>query len=263
MSQIAAVKATPDRSSSDVTTLAAIGVLSHIVADVIHEVIGHAGTALVSGGRIILLTSVFFRSDPGSRFVDAAGPTANLIPGFLFLGLSKRTQTGAIGFFFLLAAAFNLFWCAGYFLFSAGVNQGDWALVIRGWPLPLLWRTILFGLGPALYAFAIRQTLSSMARLSDQPGTLENSRRVLFVPYFAAGVAAIVAALFSRVDSANAFGGAIREAFLTNAVLLIMPHWMARRSNNGPVIHRDPRWIFAGLIAFVIFVLTMGRGVVG
>jgi len=38
---------------------------------------------------------------------------------------------------------------------------------------------------------------------------------------------------------------------------------MARRSNNGPVIHRDPRWIFAGLIAFVIFVLTMGRGVVG
>jgi len=34
-------------------------------------------------------------------------------------------------------------------------------------------------------------------------------------------------------------------------------------SNNGPVIHRDPGWIFAGSIAFVIFVLTMRRGVVG
>jgi hypothetical protein len=118
----------PEPSSSDIATLAALGVLGHIVADVVHEVIGHGGAAVAFGARITLLTSVFFRSEPGSRLIDAAGPTANLIVGFLFLDLAKRARSGTTGFFFLLAAAFNFFWCAGYFLFSGATNQGDWLL---------------------------------------------------------------------------------------------------------------------------------------
>ncbi len=254
------LNATPDRSSSDIATVAAIGALCYIVADVVHEAIGHGGACLATGGRIILLTSVFFRSDPGSRLVDAAGPGANLVAGLFLLGLSKRARPGATGFFLLLAAAFNLFWCAGYFLYSGASNQGDWALVIRDWPPPILWRTILFLLGLVLYTFSIRQTIRGLARLGDQPGTRANTTRLFFIPYFAAGLTACAVALFDRFQTGEALVGAFREAFLANVVLSMMPRWLSRTSNIAPLISRQPRWIVAAVIALVLFSLTMGRG---
>ena len=44
----------------DLLTLVAIGVAAHIAADVVHEVLGHGVVCLLSGGKITLLTLVFF-----------------------------------------------------------------------------------------------------------------------------------------------------------------------------------------------------------
>jgi hypothetical protein len=45
----------------DLLTLVAIGVAAHIAADVVHEVLGHGVVCLLSGGKITLLTWVFYR----------------------------------------------------------------------------------------------------------------------------------------------------------------------------------------------------------
>lgn len=63
--------------------LATIGIFSYVVADMIHEVVGHGGTCLILGNKIELLTSVYFKSRPGSILVDLGGPTASLIFGVL------------------------------------------------------------------------------------------------------------------------------------------------------------------------------------
>jgi hypothetical protein len=120
--------------SHDTLTLIALGVASYIFADLCHEVFGHALVCLLTGRKILLLTSVFFRSEPGSRLVDAAGPCANFLAGALLsIALARgRKFSPPTRFFLVLAMAFNFFWGAGYFLYSGVANEGDWALVIRG-----------------------------------------------------------------------------------------------------------------------------------
>lgn len=99
-----------------------------------------------------------------------------------------------------------------------------------------------------------------LARLGDRPTPPENARRLLLVPYFAAGLIACAVALFDRLNTGDAIGGAIREAFLANAVLLIMPRWLSGTASAAPIILRDLRWIFAATVVFVAFALALRRG---
>jgi hypothetical protein len=45
----------------DLLSLVAIGVAAHIAADVVHKVLGHGVVCLLGGGKISLLTWVFYR----------------------------------------------------------------------------------------------------------------------------------------------------------------------------------------------------------
>ncbi len=62
---------------SKLFTLAMTGILSYMITDVIHEVIGHGGVCFIIGSKINLLTSAYFKSSPGNIFVDIGGPIAN------------------------------------------------------------------------------------------------------------------------------------------------------------------------------------------
>src|SRR5258708_35955427 len=54
-------------------TLAAIAAVAFIVACVSHEAVGHGGMCLAVGGRIALLTSVYFHCANGGPITHAAG----------------------------------------------------------------------------------------------------------------------------------------------------------------------------------------------
>ena len=84
---------TNPRGRHDLLTLAAVGVVAHVCADVSHEVLGHGVVCLLTGGKMTLLTSVFFRTEPLSRLVAAAGPCANLITGRAGLRIPKSSLT--------------------------------------------------------------------------------------------------------------------------------------------------------------------------
>src|SRR5215470_6235351 len=49
------------QTGDDGATLAALGIAAYLIADVLHEVVGHGTACLMSGARITLLTSVYFR----------------------------------------------------------------------------------------------------------------------------------------------------------------------------------------------------------
>ncbi|WP_204350380.1 hypothetical protein, partial [Klebsiella pneumoniae] len=49
------------------------------LAVVAHEAIGHGAMCLASGGRIRLLTTVYFRCVAGNSWVAATGPLMNLL----------------------------------------------------------------------------------------------------------------------------------------------------------------------------------------
>ena len=95
----------------DWVTVASIGALAFIVACVTHEAIGHGGACLVTGGHVILISSVFFRATNVGPITDAAGPLANLILGaLLFVWLRRREAASPHWRIFLIATmAMNLF----------------------------------------------------------------------------------------------------------------------------------------------------------
>ncbi|MCB0541417.1 MAG: hypothetical protein KDE33_28175, partial [Bacteroidetes bacterium] len=58
---------------------ASVGIASYMGADIVHEVIGHGGAALLAGFDITLLTSVYFKSNPVNILISICGPLSNLL----------------------------------------------------------------------------------------------------------------------------------------------------------------------------------------
>src|SRR6202044_944188 len=168
------------QANDDVLTVCAISLVAGILADVVHEGLGHAATALATGTQSGLLTTVAWSSNFDSRLVAAGGTLANLAAAAIFW-LALRSAAGAsvrLRFFLLISVAFNLFTGTGYFFFSGVTNFGDWAAVIAGLHPQWLWRGLLVvggGGGSALVGY-VGVPRSEPQRL----------RRLTFIPYFAA-----------------------------------------------------------------------------
>src|SRR5882762_9881527 len=62
-------------ANDDVLTVCAISLLAEILANVLHEGLGHAATALLTGTKSGVLTTVAWSSDVDSRLVAAGGNT--------------------------------------------------------------------------------------------------------------------------------------------------------------------------------------------
>ena len=144
-------------AQDDLATVCAISILAGILANVLHEGLGHAATALLTGAKSGVLSTVAWSSDFDSRLVAAGGTLANLAAGAAFwLALrSMKSVSVQVRFFLLTALAFNLFDGTGYFFFSGVTDFGDWAAVIAGLPAHWLWRALLVAVGVASYFWAV------------------------------------------------------------------------------------------------------------
>lgn len=136
-------------------TPSALAALAIMTACTAHEAIGHGSACLAIGGRVTLLTSVYFHCSSGGPLTDAAaGPTMNLIFGAACWCALRSWSKPPMQWHLFLAftMAFNLFWGVGYFVFSAITDTGDWAFVLRDLALrPRLWLPLMGALGVCLY----------------------------------------------------------------------------------------------------------------
>src|ERR1700687_6231930 len=141
------------QANDDVLPVCAISLLAEIIANVLHEGLGHAATALLTGAKSGLLTTVTWSSDFDSRLVAAGGTLANLAASIVFWIALRNAKSASVRwrYFLLTSFAFNLFEGTGYFLFSGVTNFGDWAEVIAGLHAHWLWRALLVMVGTASY----------------------------------------------------------------------------------------------------------------
>jgi hypothetical protein len=244
------------RGTHDYLTLVALAALSFIAACVAHEAIGHGGACIAIGGHVTLLTSVYFHCSNGGPLTDAAGPTMNLVVGAAcWYALRSRSKPSMQWRLFLaLTMAFNLFWGAGYFVFSSITDTGDWAFVLRGLalqPRPL-WLFLMGAFGVALYYRSMRLIA---ARL---PGGTP-----LVVAYLSAGAVSCLGVLFFNGPVLPALREAAMESFGAAISLLLL----ARRTSTPRepavaemVVTRSNGWILASAFATLAFVATLGRG---
>ncbi len=234
---------------------AALSAIAFVTACTAHEAIGHGGMCLANGGHVTLLTSVYFHCSNGGPLIDAAGPTANLVVGAICWWLARaRAASPAVRLLLVLTMAFNLFWGAGYFIFSAATNSGDWAFVLRQLELEpsWLWRSLMGALGVVIYAISLRAIVRSW------PAGVSYG-----VAYFAAGVVACCAALFYAGPTLPAVREAAQESFLAAIGLLVPAFRNARRPAPSPSavpMAGSNRWLVLASLVTLAFWLLLGRG---
>ncbi len=257
----------PGRTNDDVLTICAISVLGGILADVVHEGLGHAATALLIGVNSGVLSTVAWSSNVDSRLVAAAGTLANLAAAAI-LWIALRGATGASvrwRFFLLISTAFNLFGGTGYFFFSGVTDFGDWAVVIAGLPAHWAWRTLLVVAGLMMYFGAALAVGRGLVRyVGAARDDVRRLRRLTLVPYFAATLIMCAGGIMNPIGIQLVWESALPGAAGADSGLLWLRHCipegiLPERASDG--IGRNYCWIAVAAVLALVFIFVLGRGI--
>ncbi len=264
---MAAPPSTVSPTNDDGLTVCAISLLSAMLADVLHEGLGHGALALITGTQSGVLTTVAWSSAIDSKLVAAGGTLANLAAGIVFwtaLRSAKRASV-QLRFFLLTTAAFNLLAGTGYFFFSGVTNFGDWAVVIADLHPYWLWRTMLVVVGIAAYYIAVVVIGAGLVRYVGAPRTEERRlRRLTFIPYFSAAVLLAAGGLLNPIGIQLVWQSALPGAAGAHSGLLWLRYYIPRKAipeRRSEGIGRNYVWIASAAIFSLVFIFVLGRGI--
>ena len=254
-------------SADDILTISAISIVAGILANILHEGVGHGLTALLTGAQAGVLTTVAWSSGFDSRLVEAAGTLVNLAAGLLFWIVLRSAKHASLAtrYFLLISCAFNLFTATGYFFFSGVTDFGDWAAVISGLHSHGLWRVLLVVGGACSYFGAVLVVGIGLVRdlgiPRDQQGRL---RKLTLVPYLSAIALASVAALLNPLGRQLLWQSALPATAGGQSALVWLQYYIPRRVKPQAAAGRLPRgysWIAVAAVLAVVYVAVLGRGV--
>jgi hypothetical protein len=237
--------------------LATVGILSYIVADIIHEVLGHGGTCLIVESKIELVTSVYFKSSPGNIVVDIGGPIANLVFGSLTYYILTRTSFAKL--FLFQVTAYNLFWFSGTILHSAISKTGDWTFAIKEIVREPDAKILLIISGILCYAIILRVLNFYLSINNKEKQTEPLTKKNIFYSFIFASVAAFVAGLFFQSDRIPSAVEGLLEMVASLPIL-----FLKFRTNPIDKNYKFRLNYFFGLtvlVLYVAFCLTLGRGI--
>jgi hypothetical protein len=251
-------------------TIAAIAIAAMVIADFIHEGLGHGGMCVATGGQPLVLSTVHFECSADTRLVAAGGTLANLIFGALFWGAARAVKQAAPWrYFFWLLMTFNLLDAGGYFLFSGIGNFGDWAAVVAGWQPPWAWRVGLVALGAVTYfllfvPLCLRELRPFLGK--DVEIRVRRAKQLTLMPYLTAGVLSCAAGALNPVGpililvsaAAASFGGHSGLAWMWT--LLYGPR-IPSSALQMPEIERNRGWMIAAVVLAIMFIAGLGPGV--
>ncbi|MGA8222132.1 MAG: hypothetical protein WB780_10810 [Candidatus Acidiferrales bacterium] len=263
----ATVSAASVRTNDDALTICAISFLAGMLANVLHEGLGHAATALLTGTPSGVLSTVAWSSDFDSRLVAAGGTLANLAAGAVFWMALRSAKSASVRlrFFLLTSLAFNLFAGTGYFFFSGVTNFGDWAVVIAGLQPHWLWRTLLVVAGIAAYFGAVLLVGTGLVRYVGAPrDQLHRLRTLTFIPYFSAVLLSVLAGLLNPIGVQLVWQSALPGAAGADSGLLWLQYYIPKgtvpeRGSEG--IARSYAWITLAAMLSLVFIFVLGRGI--
>ncbi len=260
----------PARRLLDAPTVVAIAIVAYVLADVLHEAVGHGGTCVLTGGKPLVLSTVHFDCGGDSRWVAAGGTLVNLAAGAVSLGLLQlaRDASAHLRYFLWLFMTVNLLQGGGYFLFSGVANVGDWAAVVAGLRPVWLWRVGLALLGCLTYFGFVWIALLQMGRIvgGEEPERSRRAGQLALVPYLTGGIVSCLAGLLNPVGivlvgisaAAASFGGTSGLAWM----MQVFPsEWIPKAPAPPLIIPRHWGWIATGGALLTAFVLVLGPGV--
>jgi len=253
-------------TKDDALSVYAISALAAMLADVLHEGIGHGLLALLTGAKSGVLSSVAWSSEFDSRLVAAGGTLVNLAAGLLlWLALRRAANASpATRFFLLISCGFNLFDGTGYFFFSGVTDFGDWAQVIAGMQPHWMWRTLLVVIGIAAYYGAVLLLGVGFVRELGIAPNDARLRKLTILPYVSAIVLIGVAGLFNPIGIQLVWQSALPATAGAYSGFLWFRYYVPKEifpSRPLDGIGRSFAWISVATILALVFVIELGRGI--
>jgi len=147
----------------DTLTVAAIAVVSYLVASVVHEGLGHGVTAALLGARDLRLSTAALHLDDdsispeASQAISIAGPLAGLLVGSLLALYHANTRSINAEFRYCLwlTAYVCLFANGGYLMALSFFHFGDVHGFVKRLDSPFAWRLGLTVFGAAVSVFTV------------------------------------------------------------------------------------------------------------
>jgi hypothetical protein len=256
---------------ADALTIAGIAIVAYILANVLHEGVGHGGACLVAGGKVLAISTVDMECSAETRLVMAGGTVMNVAAGALCFALGRITARTAprLKYFMWLSMTVNLFSAAGYFAFSGIGGFGDWASFIQGLGPQWTWRIGMTIFGAAAYMLLARFSLLELRPLigSDKKKRFARAVRLSKMPYFAGGILACVAGSLNPQGMILVALSAAASTFGGTSGLLWMMNWLngdriPLGSEPEPMpIRGSWPWIVTAFVLALAFVAVLGPGV--
>ena len=238
----------------------AVGIAAYMITDALHEIIGHGGICLLLGHHIDMLTSVYFKSHPGSAIVDISGPIINLLFAMLVhVFLTDRKGLSLLTSLLLLSImAYNFFWFAGTILQSGFSNSGDWTQIIKESNIGAMGKVLLIIAGVIAYWISIKVIQVHVNRFRNT-FTGFSLKQTFTYAWLAGAILAMLAGLFFKNDRLHAAMEGLLEMIGILPIVFIVKDKKTTISNYPPA----PSWFFTATIAvlLVVFCFTLGRGI--
>ena len=253
--------------SDDILTICAISLLAGMLTNILHEGVGHGLTALLTGAKSGVLTTVAWSSSFDSRLVEAGGTLANLAAALVFwLALrSAKPASMPIRYFILITCAFNLFTGTGYFFFSGVTDFGDWSAVIAGLHPHWLWRALLVIVGICSYYAAVVAIGIGLVRYVGIPRDRQRRlRKFTLVPYLSALLLSSAAGLLNPLGMQLLWQSALPATAGGQSGLLWLQYYIPRGTEPREApeqLKRSYVWAAAAAVLGLAYVVVLGRGI--
>ncbi len=246
----------------NIITFCLIGVAAYMATDIIHEVIGHSGTCVAIGQKIKLLTSVYFKSKPGSVLTDLGGPVSNLLFGFLIFYILRQSKNISVTFRLLLTLTmlYNFYWLSGTILQSSFSKIGDFTYAMKQLNIGMFGKFILIIGSLASYYFTIKLNKTHFHKINlifpEFP-----LRQFVYISYIAAALSATTAGLFFSPERLMAAHEGLLEMIASLPIIFISSKNQLKIDTYN-MKSKPSAFNLIVTILFIIFCFTLGRGFV-
>lgn len=260
---------TTDQISSPTSTqllgIGAVACIAYVLCDLLHE-FGHAAATLLPVGvSAVSISTIGLSSTGSSAVVAAAGPLVNMMLSFALLLAFSSVLAPSWRYFGWLLGTVNLFNAAAYFIYSAILGSGDWAVVFNAVAPPLLWRPVVGIAGLTFYAGSVYCSLVALRGLVASGVIAEaNVDRYCTSSYWIGGAQITAGAVFNPVSPWFILTSGAATGFGAMVGMLLLPALLRRNSPRAGMRQESLRigwaWITAGAAAVAVFIGIFGPG---
>jgi len=255
----------------DVPTLIALSTVAWALVDVLHEMVGHAGAAVLLGVpvRAVSTTTAYIAADQihslgEVRAIHAAGTVLNLATGVVaLLALrSRRVTSSASRYFLWLFATMSFVVSTLNFVAGADFEEVTTGLEPRG-----LWRAGVFAVG--VLVAVVGYVLPLRLWMPDLRADRKLQLKITAIPVAVLVVVqtlSVAGSPFAR----EPWGSGQNALVIVVALSVFFGLWLAlvnlvqKPRSRAPVesirLTRSTTWLAVGLIVFLVFVAVLGPG---